>query len=81
LNPFAIACRRANSGRTHNLQADPMDRDKLIILKPDFLDPAYPGTRFPRAATRMGRLWRRASEEVVDERRSYTGACLDRRWN
>jgi len=23
-----------------------MDRDKLIILKPDFLDPAYPGTRF-----------------------------------
>ncbi len=23
-----------------------MDRDKLIILKPDFEDPAYPGQRF-----------------------------------
>lgn len=23
-----------------------MTRDKLIILKPDFLDPAYPGQRF-----------------------------------
>jgi Protein of unknown function (DUF3088) len=23
-----------------------MNRDKLIIIKPDFVDPAYPGTRF-----------------------------------
>ena len=25
-----------------------MNRDKLIILAPDFIDPAYPGTRFYR---------------------------------
>lgn len=24
----------------------PMKRDRLILLAPDFLDPAYPGTRF-----------------------------------